>query len=100
MKVAETVFNYFSSLNPIYSLFIDKHEVLAQNQKRMIRPYILDKYYHEIEKRIVELIDRIRLLPANPSEQKLQQLFVECKDFFLKEFHHNFLFFLSIVFQE
>lgn len=98
MKVAETVFNYFTNLNQIYSLFIDKGEVLAQ--KRMVRPYVLDKYYHEIESRIVQLIERIRLLPANPGESRQKQLFAEIKEFFLKEFHHNFQFFLSIVFQE
>lgn len=94
----DVVFNYFSSLDQIYTLFIDKNQVLEQ--KRLIRPYILDKYYLEIESSVIQLIERVRLVSQNHDRLSEQELVYDIKEFFLKLFHNNLHFFISILFKE
>ena len=51
IKIMDIVRNYYMSLDKLFPLFIDKKE-LASIQ-RMVRPYIIDKYYLELEASIV-----------------------------------------------
>jgi hypothetical protein len=97
-KVIDTVFTYYTSLDKIFGLFVDKNEILKQ--KRLVRPYILDKYYLELEARIVQLIERARLMVLNPDKISEQELLHDIKEFYQRYFFSNLHLFICIVYKE
>ena len=92
------VFNYYMSLDRIYELLIDKNEVAGQ--KRMVRSHILDKYFMQLERSVIALIEKARFVSVNPDRISEQELVHDIKNFFMRVFFSNVHFFIAIIFME
>lgn len=92
------VFNYYLSLDRIYELLVDKKEVA--NCKRMVRSPILDKYFMQLEKSLVCLIEQARFVSLNPDRISEQELVHDVKNFFMRVFFSNLHFFMALIFKE
>lgn len=97
-EVMELVFQYYQSLHNIYLLLIEKKEI--EKERRMIRPYLIDKYYLKLEAGVVELLERVRLVRHNVDKFAELELVHDIKEYYRKEFFNNLHFFLSILFKE
>lgn len=97
-EVMEMVFQYYQSLHNIYLLLVDKREV--EKEKRMVRPYLVDKYYLKLEAGVVELLERVRLVRHNADKFAELELVHDIKEYYRKEYFHNLHFFLAILFKE
>lgn len=94
----DLVFNYYLSLDRIYELLIDKKEIV--NSKRLIRTPLLDKYFMQLEKSVLCLIEKARFVALNPDRISEQELVHDVKNFFMRVFYSNLHFFISILFKE
>lgn len=96
-KIMTQVKDYYQKLEGIFKLYLRSNEV-PPDGIQLLRAECLDNFYYRIEKRLNLLREEAGSIPDNSGA--VSAFKIQVQRYFLEEYFHNVIYFLSLLFQE
>ena len=93
-QIMKTIEDYYLKLEKLFVLYIKGSAV--KSEIKVHRPEFLNIFFLNFEKRLKGLIEKLE----TTKEDKIDGFRGEVKKFFVREYFHNFHFFLSLIYKE
>ena len=93
-EIMRTIEDYYLKLEKLFVLYINGNSI--KSEIKIHRPEYLNIFFLNFEKRLKGLLEKLE----NLKEGQINSFKMEVKKFFIREYFHNFHFFLSLIYKE